>query len=168
MKPKGTGKDGNELERGFFLNAFAEVSESNNFEWKPSGILVTGIASAAARSVVPVGAVLGYPVIRDAETSGVYMSAIGYCECRQRLQTSDYVIRVRRSPRLDRHCGGRNNFESCRMAGRGRSDAHQRSRSSRSDVMTIVLGRQQDFGQAVLAAGAPKVICSCRQRTCDH
>ena len=51
--------------------------ELNSFESKIAGVLVTGIDSGAARSVVPAGEIPGYPVERDSETGRVYTSATG-------------------------------------------------------------------------------------------
>ena len=61
---------------GFFLNALEE-SELNSFESKIAGVLVTGIDSGAARSVVLAGEIPGSTVERDSETGRVYTSATG-------------------------------------------------------------------------------------------
>ena len=45
---------------GFFLNALEEETELNSFESKLAGVLVFGIDSGAARSVVPAGEIPGY------------------------------------------------------------------------------------------------------------
>ena len=50
---------------GFFLFVFEKESDLNSFESKIAGVLVIGIDSVVARSVVVVGEILGYPVERD-------------------------------------------------------------------------------------------------------
>ena len=55
----------------FFLKAFEEEAELNCFESKIAGVLVTGIDSGAARSVVSAGEIPVYPVERDSETGRV-------------------------------------------------------------------------------------------------
>ena len=62
---------------GFFLTAFEEEAELNSLEPKTVGVLVTGIDSGAARSVVPAGEIPGYPVEKDSETGREYTSATG-------------------------------------------------------------------------------------------
>ena len=62
---------------GFFLNAFEEEAELNSFESKIAGVLVIGIDSGAARSVVLAGEIPGYSVERESETGRVYTSATG-------------------------------------------------------------------------------------------
>ena len=49
----------------------------NSFESKIAGVLVTGIDSGAARSVVLVGEIPGYPFESYSETGRVYTSATG-------------------------------------------------------------------------------------------
>ena len=63
--------------RGFFLNAFEEETELNSFESKVASVLVTGIDSGAARSVVPAGEIPGCSVERDSETGRVHTSVTG-------------------------------------------------------------------------------------------
>ena len=60
---------------GFFC--FEEEAELNSFESKIAGVLVIGIDSGAARSVVLAGEIPGHPVERDSETGRVYTSATG-------------------------------------------------------------------------------------------
>ena len=61
----------------FYLTSNEKRTELNSFESKSSTVLVTGIDSGAARSVVPVGKFPGYPVMRDSESRRVYTSATG-------------------------------------------------------------------------------------------
>ena len=61
----------------FFLNAFEEEAELNSLEPKTAGVLVIGIDSGAARSVVLAGEIPGYLVEKDSETGRVYTSATG-------------------------------------------------------------------------------------------
>ena len=75
--PSSPGATGETTLSGFFLNAFEEEAELNTFESKVAGVLVTGIDSGAARSVVPAGEIPGYPVERDSESGRVYTSATG-------------------------------------------------------------------------------------------
>ena len=69
--PPSPGATGEMTSSGFILNSFEEEAELNSFESKTSGVLVIGIDSGAARSVVPTGEILGHPVERDSETSRV-------------------------------------------------------------------------------------------------
>ena len=50
---------------GFFLAAFEEEAELNRLESRTAGVLVTGIDSGTARSVVLAGDIPGYPVEKD-------------------------------------------------------------------------------------------------------
>ena len=61
----------------FYLTSYEKRTELNSFESKSSTVLVTGIDSRAARSVVLVGKLPGYPVMRDSQTGRVYTSATG-------------------------------------------------------------------------------------------
>ena len=45
---------------GFFLIAVEEEAELNSFESRTAGVLVNGVDSGAARSVVPAGETPGY------------------------------------------------------------------------------------------------------------
>ena len=72
-----SGATGETTLSGFFLSAFEEETELNSFESTLAGVLVTGIDSGTARSVVPAGEIPGHPVERDSETGRVYTSATG-------------------------------------------------------------------------------------------
>ena len=71
------GATGDTTLSGFFLSAFEEQAEPNSFESKTADVLVTGIDSVAAISLVPTGEILGSPFERDSETGRVYTSATG-------------------------------------------------------------------------------------------
>ena len=71
--PSSSGATGETTLSGSFLDAWEEEAELNSFESKIAGVLVTGIDSGAARSVVP-GEIHGYCVERVSETGRVYTS----------------------------------------------------------------------------------------------
>ena len=56
---------------------FEKEAELNSLKNKTLGVLVIGIDSAAARSVVPAGEIPGYLVEKDSEIGHVYTSATG-------------------------------------------------------------------------------------------
>ena len=71
--PSSSGATGETTLSGSFLDACEEEAELNSFESKIAGVLVTGIDSGAARSVVP-GEIHGYCVERVSETGRVSTS----------------------------------------------------------------------------------------------
>ena len=72
-----SGATGETTLSGFFLTAFEGEAELNSFQSQNAGVLVTGIDSGAARSVVHAGEIPGYPVMRDSETGRVDTPATG-------------------------------------------------------------------------------------------
>ena len=82
------------------MNAFEEEAELNSFESKIAGVLVTGIDSGAARSVVPAGEIPGYPR-REGQRN---WSCVHVCHWRARVpsgETADPGNCGRQSERLE-------------------------------------------------------------------
>ena len=71
-----SGATGETMLSGCYLFTYEKRTELNSFESKIL-VLVTGIDSGAARSVVLVGKIPRYSVVRDSETGRVYKSATG-------------------------------------------------------------------------------------------
>ena len=72
-----SGATGEAMLSGFYVTSHEKQAELNSFESKSATILVTGIDSGAARSVIPVGKIPGYPFLKDCDMGRVSSSATG-------------------------------------------------------------------------------------------